>query len=66
MGCGDSSMAMPPRTQNPSPAQNYNKNPSTMFYQMQNAKRPKFLHPQELNQNQKETLWSIIQKNSLR
>lgn len=65
MGCIDSSTLPPPRTQNTAPPQNYN-NQSTMFYQMQNAKRPKFLNPQPLPQPLLETLWTVIQKNSLK
>lgn len=53
MGCIDSRPALAPRTPNAAPVQNYNNNPSTMFYQMQNAKRPKFLNPQQLGQPQK-------------
>lgn len=65
MGCINSSTPPPPRAQNTAPPQNYN-NPNTMFYQMQNAKRPKFLNPQPLAQSQLETLWAVIQKNSLK
>jgi hypothetical protein len=46
MGCGESNIVVPIRPSNPTSNQNYNKNSSTMFYQMQNAKRPKFLNLQ--------------------
>lgn len=65
MGCTDSAPLPPPRAQNAPPPQNYN-NQNTMFYQMQNAKRPKFLNPQPLPQYQLEALWGIIQRNSLK
>jgi len=65
MGCGDS-MAMPQRSLQQPPAHNYNNNPSSIFNQMQNVKRPKFLNNQQLTQLQKETLWAIIQRNSLK
>jgi hypothetical protein len=65
MGCGDS-MAMPRHSLQQRPANNYNNNPSSMFYQMQNVKKPKFLNNQQLTQFQKDTLWAIIQKNSLK
>ena len=66
MGCGESSVAMPPRLQNNPPTQNYNNNSSTMFYQMQNAKRPKFLNPMSLNPMQQDALWKIIQRDSIK
>ena len=44
MGCGEPGMTMPPRPNNTVRPQNYNNNSSTMFYQMQNAKKPKFLN----------------------
>ncbi len=50
MGCGNSSMHVghPLKQNNNQPAirQNFNNNSSTLFYQMQNAKRPKFLNVQ--------------------
>jgi hypothetical protein len=66
MGCGEPGMTMPPRPNNTVRPQNYNNNSSTMFYQMQNAKKPKFLHQQLPNQIQRDTLWAIIQRNSLK
>jgi hypothetical protein len=66
MGCGDPAMTMPPRKQNTGPVQNYNNNNSTMFYQMQNAKRPRFLNPQPISQQQRDALWAVIQRNSLK
>lgn len=65
MGCNNSTTyAQQPIIKKP--AQNYNNNTSSMFYQMQNAKRPKFLNPQQLSQHQKDTLWKIIQSDSLK
>lgn len=37
-----------------------------MFYQMQHAKRPKFLSTQELAQSQKDVLWALVQRNSVK
>jgi hypothetical protein len=65
MGC-DNSNAYVQRPIAQRPAQNYNNNSSTMFYQMQNTKPPKFLNPQQISQQQKDTLWKIIQTDSLR
>lgn len=65
MGC-DNSTTYPQQPLALKPAQNYNNNTSSMFYQMQNAKRPKFLNPQQLSQQQKDTLWKIIQSDSLK
>ncbi len=51
MGCGNSSayVGQPLRQNNNNQSiikQNFNNNSSTLFYQMQNAKRPKFLNVQ--------------------
>jgi hypothetical protein len=59
-------MAMLQRPLQQRPAHNYNNNPATMFNQMGTAKRPKFLNPQQLSQGQKDILWAIIQRNSLK
>lgn len=65
MGCGDSAVVAQ-RGLIQRPANNYKNNSSSMFFQMNNVKRPKFLNAQQLTQLQKETLWAIIQKNSLK
>lgn len=69
MGCGDSAMGVHRPVQSgqaQNQIQNYNNNSQSMFFQMQNAKRPKFLNPQQLSQSSKDTLWAIIQRNSLK
>lgn len=67
MGCGDS-MVEVPRQSNTIPVirQNYNNQSTSMFNQMQNVKRPKFLNDQLPNQQQRDILWAIIQKDSLK
>lgn len=66
MGCVDSHSQIAPRSQQSTAlVQNYNQNSSTMFYQMQNMKRPKFLNTAFfLQPQQQETLWKIIQQDS--
>jgi hypothetical protein len=66
MGCSDSMLAVPPRTTQMNQTQNYKNNTSSKFYQMENTKRPKFLNNQQITQFQKDTLWAIIQRNSVR
>lgn len=65
MGCSDSH-AQPPISRPQIAAQpNYN-NQNTIFYQMQNTKKPKFLNAQPLHQQTLDALWAIIKKNSLK
>jgi len=71
MGCGDSNIYHPTHNttntrQNQNIQYNYNNNPNGIFHQIKTTPRPKFLNPQPLMQSQLQTLWNIIQKNSLK
>lgn len=66
MGCGDSTAHIQPKIQNRAPVQNFNNNSNTVFYQMQNMKRPRFLNPSLISPDQQATLWKIIQQDSIK